>query len=783
MTNGVPALVKRRRGGPRRARRARGGDGGRGRWTNGVPPRRKRDGADHGYTHGVTTAADRRLDQRDRLALMGYSVLVLVVIATLWTVAMTIRGVAAHADPMRSFAAALARAAPYWGIRAALAPLAVILFQAFPPLRRNSLRLLIAFLVWTSAQNSVQATVALGRWGASTSSVFWSIGANLLLNFVIFAGIGAGWTALRNHRTALERIASEARTRRALLQARFGSLRAQLNPDFVLGALGRLSRMALRGDFRGVTYVLSRLGELLRATLDTRNDESLDLATEIAMVSILADIHGSVDERRIALEIDVAQEALHVGVPPFSIQSLVQAALDGGADRIRLGAALEGGLLSLQFVAVTPDDPGGARLLAAAEVFRKRLRYAAPESWCGAEVREGAPGVEVRLAARAAGERLALPPERDMEAVAETAPRARIERRRLERRDVNALLGAVSVLAGAIILIDVVDTVLMASIGPGSAPLGILIPLLRTWAPFAFAIPLVVGLLQRFPPSLRTLPIHAAGALGLAWTQVASIASIGAVATGMERAPVLSLSIMPMVTAVHVLVYLGAAIAYIALERHREAVRRAESEEFLAGELSRVRLAVLRAQLNPHFLFNTLNAISTLALRRDAEGVTSSSKMLADLLRYAVHDQESTSTPLSKEIEAIDGYLRIQKLRFGERLNVEFDVDPAAFRAWVPRMILQPIVENAVLHGVAPKTGPGWIRIGTAASNGTLIITVEDDGIGLGDREPTTGLGLQNARERLRCLYGAEAGVVLEPREEGGTRTVVTIPMRLEAAS
>lgn len=218
-------------------------------------------------------------------------------------------------------------------------------------------------------------------------------------------------------------------------------------------------------------------------------------------------------------------------------------------------------------------------------------------------------------------------------------------------------------------------------------------------------------------------------------------------------------------TIYYFILYWTIAGAALALELHRDAQARRLA-------FSRQRLEVLRAKLNPHFLFNTLNAISTMSLQRDHEAVVQSLALVADLLRVSLDDSLPQEIPLRRELELTDKYLAVQRLRFGERLQVERDVDPRAAEALVPSMLLQPIVENAIVHGLGAVPGAGVVRIRARQEGHRLRIVVSDSGPGF--RGERTGIGLANTRERLAALYGEAAS--LDIANDHGAVVTVVIP-------
>jgi len=194
--------------------------------------------------------------------------------------------------------------------------------------------------------------------------------------------------------------------------------------------------------------------------------------------------------------------------------------------------------------------------------------------------------------------------------------------------------------------------------------------------------------------------------------------------------------------------------------------------------LTEARLLNLTRQMNPHFLFNTLNSVASL-IRSDQEQARQMVYRLSTILRRLLRKQEAF-VPLREELSFIDDYLQIEQVRFGSRLRIKRDVDDGIADALVPSMILQPIVENSIKHGIGPKMGNGTIRLAGALGGGRLQIEVEDDGVGIPiDDLPTVfnkGIGLGNVRERLGVLFGTNFQFSLEPRAGGGVRVRVQIP-------
>src|ERR1039458_5078795 len=200
--------------------------------------------------------------------------------------------------------------------------------------------------------------------------------------------------------------------------------------------------------------------------------------------------------------------------------------------------------------------------------------------------------------------------------------------------------------------------------------------------------------------------------------------------------------------------------------------------------LLQARMAALQNQINPHFLFNTLNSISSL-VRFDPDTAREMILKLATILRRLLHSTDSF-VPLREEVEFIDNYLDIEVVRFGrDKLKVVKDLDPASLEAMVPSMLLQPLVENCIKHGLAPKIEGGSITLRSRLIKSRLVVEVEDDGVGMGAAqllEPPDGLGgigigMANVAERLKVLYGDAARMKIEARDGGGTLIRLRLPI------
>jgi len=222
--------------------------------------------------------------------------------------------------------------------------------------------------------------------------------------------------------------------------------------------------------------------------------------------------------------------------------------------------------------------------------------------------------------------------------------------------------------------------------------------------------------------------------------------------------------------------------AYEHFMRSREQEAQARA---LRGELAQAQLQALRMQVNPHFLFNTLNAIAVLVRGQKTEKAARTLRLLSDLLRATLKGADVQMVPLREEIDLLERYLEIEQTRFGDRLRVEIDVEPAVSETPVPYLIMQPLAENAVRHGIAPHAKAGVVRVSAAAAgpnNERLELTVADSGPGFPTLDPDAltdddSVGLSNTRRRLETLYGEQHTFELGIAAEGGARVTLLLPV------
>ncbi len=332
-------------------------------------------------------------------------------------------------------------------------------------------------------------------------------------------------------------------------------------------------------------------------------------------------------------------------------------------------------------------------------------------------------------------------------------------------------------------LISATQLMMSYSLRGDAAPMRLLVQItFPTWYAWALLCPAIWWAARRFPlDGERWLPAVSVHVLLNAALMVASAALVlgaralfGLPAMRAPRAELIG-SLNTSLLAYWTVVLVAHAVRYRG-DLQRRAVREAE----LAAQLSEARLDALRAQLDPHFLFNSMNAISAF-VHEDPDTAETMLAELAELLRMVLDESGAQVVPLRRELAFVDRYLAIQKARLGDRLGVQLAVPDELGDTPVPAMLLQPLVENAVEHGIARRRGPGSLRLSATRHGGTLVLEVEDDGPGLGGSTggpPAWRVGLRNTRERLAQLYGPAHTFEVVEREPHGVVARVGIPIR-----
>ena len=323
-----------------------------------------------------------------------------------------------------------------------------------------------------------------------------------------------------------------------------------------------------------------------------------------------------------------------------------------------------------------------------------------------------------------------------------------------------------------------------------------LIGSLKVWLPdyylWAAFTPAILWLGRRFPVRreswLRRVPLHLGFGVGV--TLVELLLSCWIVASIVPDAPPASYgsfwnwyaNVVARYWVWGLMIYMAILAAGHAYDFYVRLQERELQASELEARLARSQLRALKMQLHPHFLFNTLHSIGVLVRKNDRDAALEMLTGLADLLRHSLEQQDRQEVPLKEELEFLERYLEIEQVRFRDRLRVSFAVDPDVYDAAVPTLFLQPLVENAVRHAVAPSVSPRAVVVRARSEGDELVVSVEDDGPGLPEGwtlDRNQGVGLRNVRERMEKLYGDEGRLEVTRGEEGGVVATARLPLRM----
>jgi two-component system, LytTR family, sensor kinase len=309
---------------------------------------------------------------------------------------------------------------------------------------------------------------------------------------------------------------------------------------------------------------------------------------------------------------------------------------------------------------------------------------------------------------------------------------------------------------------------------------------LTYWLPYFFLVPAAVILVERYRLNFeraRSFVIH--GLAGLVFTYVHLLfAAITPLASGPDL-PYWGRYFyrLKFEFAIDYLFYCIIVVTAYMLQHYADLKEGEVRASQLETGLAQTHLRAIQAQLNPHFFFNTLQGISVLASAGERDSVVEMLGRLSSLLRVSFDKHRPQKIPLAAEMEFLDSYLAIHQLSFGQRLSIQYDLAPDTLCGCIPAMLLQPLVENAIVHGVAVKPGKGVIRINSRRVADRLIFEVADSGPGFQSVGPyRNGVGLSATESRLQLLYGDEHTIDYCRSEEGGALVVISIPFTVAAA-
>lgn len=312
---------------------------------------------------------------------------------------------------------------------------------------------------------------------------------------------------------------------------------------------------------------------------------------------------------------------------------------------------------------------------------------------------------------------------------------------------------------------------------------------LATWLPWALATPWVIGLARRYPiirgTTVRTVAVHVATFIAISAVAEAWSATLQVLFNpwGNRNPPTFwdtwSITLLYQVVIFLIAYVLILTITYLVDSRENMARQMTETAR-LNEELSKAQLGALRRQMEPHFMFNTLNSIAGLVRDRRNDAAVSMIVGLGEFLRRASEDSHRSQVSLAEEVEYLQRYVDIQKVRFGERLRVSVDIPADLLEVQVPNLLLQPLVENAIKHGVAKRAAGGIVRVAGARRDGSLHLSVYNDGPSFPEDWQTTGagVGLANLRTRLKILHSDAAELRMTRAEPDGVEVIVTLRLK-----
>jgi two-component system, LytTR family, sensor kinase len=310
------------------------------------------------------------------------------------------------------------------------------------------------------------------------------------------------------------------------------------------------------------------------------------------------------------------------------------------------------------------------------------------------------------------------------------------------------------------------------------------------WLPWALATPIILRLGRRYPPvqlkPLSTWVRHLAACIAIGFTFSAWSAALEKLLNPWAKVPdsgsfshILSGTFYNGLFATFILYATVLLVGYMLDSRERLALEQTETAR-LNEQLSKAQLSALRRQIEPHFLFNTLNSIAGLVREKRNDAAVTMIVELSDFMRRVLEDSNRQQVPLGEELEFTRKYLEIQKVRFVERLQCSVNVPSELLLAQVPALILQPMVENAIKHGISKRAQGGAVRILASRSNGMLTLSVYNDGPNLpaNEEETRSGIGISNIRTRLQSLYGNAFQLHMQNQGPGGVEVSVSVPFK-----
>jgi two-component system LytT family sensor kinase len=542
--------------------------------------------------------------------------------------------------------------------------------------------------------------------------------------------------------------------------AQFQMLKSKLNPDFLFQTLRAISTW-IRKDIEAADLLTARLGDFLRLSLEYSYAPRVTLQREIQLVKCYLDIRR-IEGTSTDVSISMDAEIIDVLIPSGLL--LRMAGSVNTVDPIYIRAFPNGKDVQISVTGLrkAPENLSESSDQVEWKFDGENLTLLLPitqDIEDSPHSEEGALGFE------------------SLDAFHRSIEEQEKRVRQTEHSRIKSFLGIFG-LWTFVVLYFFTREMLMRTVS--GEPLNILenVKDYVAWYWWALFTPLIFSLAKKYPIR-QNLGRHLLFAAGISFLMV-FLYYLQRWALGMPlEAGMLRQLLIGYSYGFDMLTYMAIVGVYEGLGYHRKYLREELRTARLRGNLMEAQLQALKMQLHPHFLFNTLNSISEL-MHEDPDGAERMLKRLEEFLRLTFQNSDIQEISLKEELEFLRNYLDIQQVRFQNRLRVDLKIDPQAMKDTVPNLILQPIVENAIRHGIAPRLDPGKIEIRASHKNGRLQLQVEDDGPGLPGGEYREGLGITNTRMRLEQLYGKECRFQMSNNPYGGLLVTLQIPVRSE---
>jgi LytS/YehU family sensor histidine kinase len=596
-----------------------------------------------------------------------------------------------------------------------------------------------------------------------------------LWRFLIYQVILAVCIALNNYRRILETQVQSSRLQDNILRSQIESLKMQIDPDFLFKNLDHLPKL-MHDNLDQADEMVARLGDYLRITLENSGNSEITLREEVELLKCYLEIENIRLNDQVEIQFDLDEECLDCSVPSLILQSPVEDAIRQKEKNEPLHLVIIGSKTdtSVILTIVNPEESISSSESLRLQQLLERLNALYRNS------------IEVHMVSEKMRIEVPLTLEkRDTdELIVDSQPDA-VRQLDLNSSERISPLRKWLIISGIFTFLAIYFA-FMTFIREVSAgrPFDFAAQLLNAtgWYIWALLTPPVLLLSAKYPIQekhrWKHLMIHVAGYVctlavaSVAYAAVRAASSLGE--NDFNEMFALNFAKTPFafdIVCYFTIVAVESAIRY---QRRMEAGKVRTSK--LNTQLSRARLQALKMQLHPHFLFNALNSLSGL-MQESRIAAEEMIQNLKNFLRLTINSNHVHEIPFEKELEFLDCYLAIERVRFQSRLRVNIDIEVEAMKVPVPNLVLQPIVENAIRHGIAPRKTTGEINISARRNNGTLTVSIRDNGPGLSKSRNPNGLGLSNTRERLTQLYGTAHRFEMVNAPEGGLMVTLEIPV------